>query len=470
MSNTGIRAEAMRFCDEPDDYFGNSESAMQAMPRDDVTALQREALRFRFETLRDRIPVLQKLADKQGIDALDDFDDAVPLLFEHTMYKSYPPALLERSRFADINKFLSRLSIHDLSGVDVSACKTIDDWLEVMDNESELQLALTSGTTGVMSFVPMVKREWIKRIKQMAALPRERAKDPNSEIYCVFPYFRSGIGPMRMNDWTVKYVVGDEDHFIAAYPGRLSADVMYLAARIRAAKAKGKLDTLTVNPALGERLEEFNELQANMPRHLSEFFERVVKQLRGKRVYFAGTWNMLHGLATQGLAKGEEGIFAADSYIQSGGGAKGLTPPENWQDDVCRFMGIDRLHMAYGMMEVATLHYQCEFDRYHFSPVAIPYVLDPVTSKPLPRHGRVTGRAAFFDLSAESRWGGFISGDEITVNWDDFCPCGRQSHFIEGTIERYSEKQGGDDKITCAATESAHREAMDYLTSVGAES
>ena len=97
---------------------------------------------------------------------------------------------------------------------------------------------------------------------------------------------------------------------------------------------------------------------------------------------------------------------------------------------------------------------------------AIPFVLDPDTSEPLPRLGRQTGRAAFFDVGCETRWGGFITGDEITVNWSDYCPCGRQSHYIEGEIQRYSEKRGGDDKITCAATESAHQEAMDYLTSI----
>ena len=61
---------------------------------------------------------------------------------------------------------------------------------------------------------------------------------------------------------------------------------------------------------------------------------------------------------------------------------------------------------------------------------------------------------------------GFITGDEITINWEDECPCGRKSHFIEGDIQRYSEKKRGDDKITCAATESAHEEAMEYLTRI----
>ena len=107
-----------------------------------------------------------------------------------------------------------------------------------------------------------------------------------------------------------------------------------------------------------------------------------------------------------------------------------------------------------------------EHSNYHFSPSAIPFVLDPDTSEPLPRTGKQTGRAAFFDLTRLDSWGGFITGDEITVNWEDRCSCGRESFFIEGDIQRYSEKQGGDDKISCAATESAHKEAMEYLTQV----
>ncbi|MNT89546.1 hypothetical protein D3C72_2302890 [compost metagenome] len=61
------------------------------------------------------------------------------------------------------------------------------------------------------------------------------------------------------------------------------------------------------------------------------------------------------------------------------------------------------------------------------------------------------------------RWGGFITGDEITIEWDEPCACGRPSQYIVGPIQRYSEKNGGDDKITCAATENSHREAMDFL-------
>lgn len=461
-----LRGEAIRLCNDPDDFFGNSYNNTQTIPRDQLAALQEEAMKYRFETLVDKIPMLKRLADKQGIEKIDGIDDVVPLLFEHTMYKSYPPFLLEQNRFSDINKFLSKLTSIDLSGVDVSACKSIDEWLEVMDRDSDIYLGLSSGTSGVMSFIPSSKREWDKRWKQMKSVVNDASAGSDEELYCIFPYFRRGPSHMRGNDWTVKHIVGDEEHFIAAYPETQSCDVMYFAARMRAAKARGKLDSLQVPPQLLDRLKAFEEQQKNMQSHLTEFFERVVNEYKGKRVYLSGAWSLLHNLAKKGLDNGVEGVFSPDSYVQSGGGAKGMTPPENWQEDICRFIGIDKLVMGYSMTEINTMNYMCEHGHYHLSPVAIPFVLDHETSKPLPRKGVQTGRAAFYDLGCETRWGGFITGDEITVNWEDKCPCGRESQFIVGDIERYSEKQGGDDKITCAATASAHEEAMEYLTKV----
>ena len=461
-----LRTEATRFCDDPIGFFGESEANMQAISREQLYALQEEALRYRFETLADKIPMLTKLAGNQGIEQIEKIDDVAPLLFEHTMYKSYPPTFLEKNRFADINKFISRLTTYDLTSVDVSGCQSIDEWFDVMDRETPLRLSHSSGTSGTMSFLPTSKRELDKQAQAMAA--RVKASSSNksdSEIYCVYPYFRSGgAAHLRFNDSVIEHIVGDEAHFIAAYPERMSSDVLYLAAKIRAAQARGDLDRLKPNPELMERLREFEKLQQNMEAYLSEFFDRIINDLRGMRLFFGGTWNLLHNLAVQGLAKGEEAVFSPDSFITSGGGAKGMVQPDNWQEDVCRFMGIDRINMAYGMSEVQASHNQCEHGHYHFSPVAIPFLVDPDTSELLPREGRVTGRACFFDLAAETRWGGFITGDEITVNWDDVCPCGRQSHFIEGDIQRYSEKRGGDDKISCAATENAHKEAMDFLT------
>jgi hypothetical protein len=83
--------------------------------------------------------------------------------------------------------------------------------------------------------------------------------------------------------------------------------------------------------------------------------------------------------------------------------------------------------------------------------------------KPLPREGVQKGRMAVFDLLAESYWGGFVSGDEVTMHYDDQCPCGWRGPRIEKTIRRYSEMEGGDDKITCAGSAKAYDEFMDYV-------
>ena len=81
-------------------------------------------------------------------------DDVVPLLFEHTMYKSYPVSLLEKGKFTQMNRWLNKLTTHDLMSIDVSECRTIDQWLAKMWAESPLTIASSSGTTGTMSFLP----------------------------------------------------------------------------------------------------------------------------------------------------------------------------------------------------------------------------------------------------------------------------------------------------------------------------
>jgi hypothetical protein len=116
------------------------------------------------------------------------------------------------------------------------------------------------------------------------------------------------------------------------------------------------------------------------------------------------------------------------------------------------------------MSEISTLNWACDQGRYHVQPWVIPFVLDPVTSKPLPRTGVRTGRAAFYDVYVQPHWGGVITGDEITVDWDTPCRCGRTSVHIAHDIMRYSEKQGvEDDRISCSATQAVNDEAVRFL-------
>jgi len=461
--------QAQAFADDPAAYFDFDANKMGSIDRSEMHELQLTALQLRFDSLRDAVPMLKKLADEQGIRSLDEVEDVVPLLFEHTMYKSYPASLLERGRFAQINRWLNKLTRHDISKVDVSGCKTIDDWLAVMESQTPLRLTHSSGTSGTMSFLPHSADEYDALGQTMMVCNLQRFGESRSDdpIHVIFPHFRSGYGSMlRGNDVIVKYIARCEANFHAAYPGHMSSDVLYLAARIRAAQARGALDRLKINDEMMARKKAFEKIEAEMPQRIEEFYSGLFRQLAGARIYTTGTWNLLHGMATAGLEKGQEGLFAANSVVLTGGGAKGLTPPPNWQDDVCRFLGIPALRMAYGMSEVFGIHPMCAHGRYHLLPWVIPFVLDPDTSVPLPRTGVVTGRAAFFGLLARHAWGGFITGDEITIDWDSACPCGQTTWHLDPTIQRFTDKTGDDDKITCAATPGAHQEAMTFLANL----
>lgn len=460
--------------DDPAALAGHSSERWKQLPRGDVDALQLAGLQQRFAELRDAIPVLKKLADSEGVEQIDELDDVVPLLFEHTVYKSYPPSLLERQNFAQINRWLGKLVTPELAellaAVDVSACRGLDDWFTAMDREvPQLRISHTSGTSGTLSFLPQSVPEWRRMvsIRRMLVWNSDGPDMSPPDLHMAYPYYRAGfLSHVRGVEFLIEALLPDAAHFHAAYPATLSSDVLHLGARLRAAQARGTLDRLEISPELREKKRAFDELQAQMPQHLSAFFDRMATELSGKRVYIGATWNLLHAMARAGLERGLEGVFAPGSYIAMTGGAKGAVQPEGWQEDILRFTGAERINESYAMSEVFGSHTRCEHGHFHFAPNIIPFLLDPETSRPLPRAGRVTGRAAFFDLGAETRWGGFITGDEITVEWDVLCPCGQPSRYAIGSIQRYSEKNGGDDKITCAATESSHRDAMDFLSSV----
>jgi len=105
---------------------------------------------------------------------------------------------------------------------------------------------------------------------------------------------------------------------------------------------------------------------------------------------------------------------------------------------------------------------KCSAGRYHALPWHIVYVLDPKTGDLLPRKGTQTGRFGVIDLSLQSHWGGILSGDEVTLQFDP-CECGQTGVTVSDDVRRYTEKEGGDDKITCAGAPEAHDAALSFL-------
>jgi hypothetical protein len=463
--------DVQTFAATPAEFFSHSWYAMQHLPAEELGVLQLAALRMRLSALRDAIPVLTTMADETGIRELTCVDDVVPLLFQHSVYKSYPQVLLVKNRFSELTRWLDRLTTHDLSGIDVSDCDSIDSWLDVLDDQTELRVAHTSGTAGAMSFLPRAQNEW----DQMFSAVRSglfQYSDPTGaggrhegEFFnLIWPLYRHGRSAiMRAPQMGLPHLLGSEERLHALRPGRMSSDSMFLAGRLRAAAARGEADELEINPALRARKDQFEREQREMAQTMPVFIDDIVDKLRGERIWVLATWNVLYSIAQAGLDKGLSRLFAPDSLVSTGGGAKGAVVPDDWEDVVREFTGVDHIQHMYVMSEITALNKMCEHGRYHFEPWIIPFVLDPADGRPLPREGEQTGRAAVFDVLPSSYWGGFISGDEVTASFER-CECGRTTTHLARRIERYSQKQGGDDKITCLASEEAHRAALEFLT------
>lgn len=470
MTSTDVTA----FISDPVEYFDWSITKLWSMPDDEIAAYQLAGLKQRFEEMRHTIPYLKKLADRDKIDSIETFNDIIPLLFEHTVYKSYPASLLTNNKFTQLNAWLEKLTTISLRDIDVSSCDSIDSWLDVMDRESSLTIHQSSGTSGTVSMFPKSKKE-IAAFAKFFALRFQtfgdpRPSDPTPKAHMVLPSYRSGgSAHFRINAELFKLIAhGDESYMHVALPGRMSSDILYLAGRIRAAKARGELDRLVVAPEMMARLEEFETSAPHRNDLMREFLEEVTTELAGERVFMACAPTYLYPLAQKALAQGKTNVFAADSCVSTGGGAKGIVLPDDWRDQVKKFAGVSKIPENYGMTEMNATNLLCERGNYHFVPSVIPFLLDPEDSTPLPRTGTVTGRLAIFDLLPDVHWGGFISGDEVTVTWDKPCGCGRTGIHASSTVGRYSEMQGGDDKISCAASYEAHEEAMDFLSEVHA--
>lgn len=464
-----------QFMDDPNGFFGMSYTQMHSIPRTELEELQRQAMSIRFEQHHDSIEMVRKLADRLEIKELNDFNDVVPLLFSHTAYKSYPPALVDKKRFDLLTKWLDKLTSYDLSQVDTQGCNSIDGWIDRLDDQTPLQAITSSGTTGTLSIIPKDKQgaadgmvAWkICLFQTFGEEPTEEVLNP--EVDVIWPQFANGkLGQLRIaNMLRSGFTGGDESRFHPLYSGSVDTDLMFLASKMRAAASRGELDRLVIDPALAARKDEFIAMQERQPRELDAFFTRVTEQLRGKRVFMIGTYNMMYDIAKAGLDRGVKDVFAKNSAVLTGGGMKGFVLPDNFMDVIKEFLGVDRIQVGYGFSEASTFHWACEEGRYHVMPWVVPFVLDPDTSEPLPRTGRQTGRSAVYDILLRAHWGGVITGDEVTIDWDLQCPCGRTSVAFEGDIMRYSEKQGvEDDRITCAATMQVQNEAVNFMRGV----
>jgi hypothetical protein len=424
-------------------------------PAAELAPMRLQAARELFNVRRQQIPILDRRAKEAGIEEIRTLHDLVPLLFAHTVYKSHPQALIENNRWDRMAQWLDTLSVENTAKIDFAGVTDVDDWIDRLREAGHMILA-TSGTTGKSSFLNQTPGDIDERRRYFQHAKGWPYVEPKRDR----PFF--ALGPSRGPTSLVEayHLHADvfgrpgEIHFLTDEPIRVSE--ISRMAQLRKRIAEGR-----VSPGeLREMEEKARARQAEMKGAVERLASLILARRR-EPVYITGMYpqHVLVIDAAHALG-GEDGRFHRESVVHIGGGVKNAALPPDYGERVARFYGDVHDAPTYGMTEMAQALVRCEAKRYHVPPAQIVLLLDQPGERLLSAEdagpdGHVVGRFAFLDLLYEGRWGGLISGDRVTVDFSERCPCGRHGPTVLDTIGRFSQS-GEDDPIGCAGTLDAY--------------
>ena len=455
------------FADDPRCVLNYPVEVLDAVAPGELDDIHLDLARRRFASAMADIPFIAQLALLNNIAEVSAFDDLVPLLYTHEVFKSYPQAWLENGDFGKLTKWLGKLCAADLGKVDTSQCELIEDWMAALIAQSEIDVQISASADGKSAFMPRSHGEWAF-LQQMNLKGLRTAKNAQGEVTGLEPgvdrvplvYLGARRGARSMSRFLDLYEETYGEGLVDTLFENSDSDLLSLAGRIREASRKG--EAVQVRPELLARKDDIARINADRPARMEALMQRMLNDYKGKRIFCFGTMQLVYDLAVRFREMGVTGAYAPDSLFMCGSGfANGVEPP-NWKQEVVEVLGIPEsaIRVGYSMQEALWSMNKCDHDRFHMPASIIPYVLDE-NDKPLPREGRQTGRFAFFDLLPDTAWGGFATGDKVTVTWDEPCGCGRRSAHLDSPITRIVTTQ--EDKITCAGTAGALEEATDFL-------
>ncbi|MDE8654147.1 hypothetical protein [Novosphingobium album (ex Liu et al. 2023)] len=426
-----------------------------AFSAEELRETQVAALDERFQDRKGRIRLLGLRARDAGIDRIGAITDIVPLLFPHTAYKSYPESFLMEERWDRLTRWLGTISPYPIEGLELDGVEGIDDWIERLSALGHF-ISCSSGTTGKSAMLIASQKDmdwsridtvnvfsWGSGVKPardrliigcapVATVPKNRTiAQAQYDAFAnpEWPRWHYPVPPITVGSLTAMVVMRKKIADGTARPDEVAAFEETSQARQQAIDA--------AVPATADFI------IANRHRKL---------QLAG---LWSGLWQVARAVRERGYGRDD---FDPDNSIYVGGGLKRAQLPADYQEFVFETFNIpaDRHFQNYSMQELNSGMPKCrEGGRYHVPPWIVPILLDKPGDSALGHsHGECEGRAAFFDLSLDGRWGGVITGDRISLDYGP-CACGNAGPSIRDTITRYADLEG-DDKIGCAGTVDAY--------------
>ncbi|MBV9842265.1 MAG: hypothetical protein JOY99_12195 [Sphingomonadaceae bacterium] len=461
--------------DEPPTFLDLPNEVLFSYDPSAVQEQQFELIRARFAGMRSKIGVLGRLADDLAINDISAAEDITALCFPHTTYKSYSLSYIEQGRFDRLNKWFGSLTAHDLSRVDLNGVDSMEGWLNRVEAATSVRALCSSGTSGKISFFPRDLSEHRLQFRAFLKANAGYRNEPNSglesgEIDYFAPWpIASGRQSMpnffrQLDEVLFKDKPGKHVHTLGN--GHWDVDLLWLSGRISAAERKGELAALQLTPKMTELRERLVAERQAGPDNMEEFFEELFVRQKGKRLFLFAPYNQMIPLAQECIRRELRPDFAPGTYVLAGGrsGSKGVAFPDDWEE-LCHSVFPGPYQEVFGMTETTASARLCSGGHFHQPPWIATFLLDPDTSAPLERRGVKTGRYAFFDLMPSSYWGGIITGDRITMNWDGDCPCGRSGPYMHQDITRYGNLRD-DDKITCSKSPDAYEKAVELTLGV----
>jgi hypothetical protein len=423
------------------------------MPFSELLPRQLAAINERFQDRVGKIKLLKNRAESGGITEIRTMADVVPLLFAHTAYKSYPESFLIEGKWDRLAKWLDTVSTYRVPAVDKESIDGLDHWLKQLEEQHHFvscssgttgKCAMMNGTTADLEFAgtsllqaivwtglaPKHDRRMVS-LGQVASTPRNLATGkPMAEAFSLpgTTAFRPDVPPITI--------------------GGITEMVL-----LRKKMAEG-----TAKPS---EIAHFEEQVAEREGAIESSIEQSANALIENRrlpLHIMGLYGPLFQVAERVRSKGYGGKDFLQNTAFISGGLKRAQLPADYREFIFETLNLsdERVCYAYGMQELNTTAPRCSAGRYHMAPWVMLLLLDesgenliaPTTT------GEVEGRAAFFDLSLDGRWGGVISGDKVRATWAA-CACGNHSPSMDSDIQRFADMAGGD-KIACSGTIDAY--------------
>lgn len=426
------------------------------IPYAELRAVQIEALNERFQENKGTIKLLAHRAREAGLSEVRSLEDAVQLLFPHTAYKSYPENWLLEERWDKLTKWLSTISAHPIRPIDMEGIRDVDDWIDRLQAVGHF-ISCSSGTTG----------------KSAMLIASEKDMDwSKTDTINVFSW-GSGVAPQRdrrvmglapVAKVPKNEIIGEAQRGAfgdpAKEPFHYPVPAITVGSLTRMVVLRKSIADGTARPGdIAEFDQTSRERQEAMDRAVDIAAEAMIAH-REEKLYIAGMWNALYHVARAVRERGYGAKdFHPDNCIYVGGGLKRAQLPPDYRQFVHETFNIPagRHFQNYSMQELNSGMPKCrEGNRYHVPPWVVPMILNKDGDALLAHDydGEVEGRAAFFDLSLDERWGGVITGDRISLDCNP-CACGHAGPSIRDNIARYADLEG-DDKIGCAGTVDAY--------------